>query len=213
MFGGPCLQNVRPPLHERMREMSEPTIKTYARIHLTINGVDRPVICDPNTDTLATLLRRMGLTGTKVGCNTGLCGACTVILNGELCRSCVKKMRMVPEFSEIVTIEGIGTPQHLHPIQQAWVTYGGIQCGFCTPGFIVSTYVLLQKNPSPTREEVRDWFQKNHNICRCTGFKPIVDAVMAAAKVMRGEATMEDITYDFEGETVPVPPPWPRPAA
>ena len=90
--------------------MSTPSaIKTYARIHLTINGVDRPVICDPNTDTLATVLRRMGLTGTKIGCNTGLCGACTVVLNGELCRSCVKKMRMVPEFSEVLTIEGIGT--------------------------------------------------------------------------------------------------------
>ncbi len=194
--------------------MSEPNqIKGYERIHLTINGVDRPVICDPAKDTLSTVIRRMGLTGTKVGCNTGVCGACTIVLNGELCRSCVKKMKSVPEYSEIITIEGIGTPQHLHPIQQAWVTYGGIQCGFCTPGFIVSTYVLLQKNPSPTREEVRDWFQKNHNICRCTGFKPIVDSVMAAAKVMRGEATMEDITYDFAGETEIYGSSRPRPSA
>lgn len=175
-------------------------IRQYERIHLTINGVDRPVVCDPKRDTLATVIRRMGLTGTKVGCGIGACGACTVVLNGELCRSCAKKMSAVPEYSEILTIEGIGTPQHLHPIQQAWITYGGIQCGFCTPGFIVSTYVLLQRNPNPSREDVRDWFQKNHNICRCTGYKPIIDAVMAAAKVMRGEATMEDITYDFAGE-------------
>ena len=179
---------------------SETTTRAYERLHLTINGVDRPVVCDPKNDKLSDVIRRMGLTGTKVGCGIGVCGACSVVLNGELVRSCTKKMSAVPEYSEIITIEGIGTPQHLHPIQQAWITYGGIQCGFCTPGFIVSTYVLLQKNPDPTREEVRDWFQKNHNICRCTGYKPIVDAVMAAAKVMRGEATMEDITYKFDEE-------------
>ena len=185
----------------------------YERIHLTINGVDRPVVCDPQKDTLATVIRRMGLTGTKVGCGIGVCGACSIVLNGELCRSCNKKMKNVPEYSEIITIEGIGTPQHLHPIQQAWITYGGTQCGFCTPGFIVSAYVLLQKNPSPTREDVRDWFQKNHNICRCTGYKPLIDAVMAAAKVMRGEATVESITYDFEGETEIYGSSRPRPSA
>ncbi|MBR1999520.1 MAG: (2Fe-2S)-binding protein, partial [Lentisphaeria bacterium] len=172
----------------------------YERIHLTINGVDRPVICDPKKDKLSTVIRRMGLTGTKVGCDQGICGACSVILNGELVRSCTKRMDKIPEYSEIITIEGIGTPQHLHPIQQAFVTYGGIQCGFCTPGFVISSFALLSKNPDPTREEVRDWFQKNHNVCRCTGYKPIIDAVMAAAKVMRGEATMEDITYKFEEE-------------
>ena len=126
------------------------------------------MVCDPQKDTLATVIRRMGLTGTKVGCGIGVCGACSIVLNGELCRSCNKKMKNVPEYSEIITIEGIGTPQHLHPIQQAWITYGGTQCGFCTPGFIVSAYVLLQKNLNPIREDVRDWFQKNHNICRCT---------------------------------------------
>ncbi|MDD3169287.1 MAG: molybdopterin-dependent oxidoreductase, partial [Eubacteriales bacterium] len=167
---------------------------------LTINGVERPVICDLEKDSLSTVVRRMGLTGTKVGCGTGVCGACSVLLDGKVVRSCTKKMKNVPENTEITTIEGIGTPQHLHPLQQAWITYGGVQCGFCSPGFIVSSYALLQQNSNPTREEVRDWFQKNRNICRCTGYKPIVDAVMAAAKVMRGEATMEDITYDFKGE-------------
>lgn len=82
----------------------------YERIHLTINGVDRPVVCDPQKDTLATVIRRMGLTGTKVGCGIGVCGACSIVLNGELCRSCNKKMKNVPEYSEIITIEGIGTP-------------------------------------------------------------------------------------------------------
>jgi aldehyde oxidoreductase len=142
----------------------------------------------------------MGLTGTKIGCGTGLCGACSVILNGEVVRSCTKKMKNIPEFSEITTIEGIGTPQHLHPLQQAWITYGGVQCGFCSPGFIVSAYALLQKNLNPTREEVRTWFKEHRNVCRCTGYKPLVDSVMAAAKVMRGEATMKDITYDFSKE-------------
>jgi aldehyde oxidoreductase len=171
-----------------------------ARLSLMINGVERFVVCDPEEDSLAVVLRRMGLTGVKIGCGAGVCGACSIILNGEVVRSCTKKMKRVPEFSEITTIEGIGTPQHLHPLQQAWITYGAAQCGFCSPGFIVSSYGLLAENPSPTREEVRAWFKRHHNICRCTGYKPIVDAVMAAAKVMRGEATMVDITYDFAGE-------------
>jgi aldehyde oxidoreductase len=181
------------------------------RLNLTINGVPRPVICDPDKDNLAVVLRRMGLTGTKIGCGTGLCGACSVLLNGEVTRACTKKMKNVAEFSDILTIEGIGTPQHLHPLQQAWITYGGVQCGFCSPGFIVSAYGLLLKNTAPTRAEVREWFRQHRNICRCTGYKPLVDAVMAAAKVMRGEATMADITFDtaatkdFYGSALPRP--------
>jgi aldehyde oxidoreductase len=170
------------------------------RLRVSINGVERPVVCNLEKDNLAVVLRRMGLTGTKIGCGTGVCGACSVILNGEVVRACTKKMKTIPEFSEITTIEGIGTPQHLHPLQQAWITYGGVQCGFCTPGFIVSAYALLQKNLNPTREEVRAWFKDHRNICRCTGYKPLVDSVMAAAKVMRGEAAMKDITYDFSTE-------------
>ena len=170
------------------------------RVILTINGVERPVVCNPEKDTLSTVLRRYGLTGVKVGCGTGVCGACSVILNDKVIRSCTMKMKRVDEFSEIITIEGIGTPQHLHPLQQAWITYGGVQCGFCSPGFIVSAYALLKENNNPTREEVRQWFKDHKNICRCTGYKPIVDAVMEAAKVVRGEATMDDITYDFKGE-------------
>jgi len=162
---------------------------------LTINGARRMLVCDPDKDTLAIVLRRMGLTGVKIGCEAGQCGACSVILDGEVVRSCTKKMKYVKENSEVTTIEGIGTPTNLHPLQRAWITYGGVQCGFCTPGFIVSAKGLLDVNPSPTREEVRAWFQKHHNVCRCTGYKPLVDSVMEAAKVMRGEATMEDITY------------------
>ena len=173
--------------------------KKLSRIRLKINGVERPILCDPENESLAVALRRLGLTGTKIGCGIGVCGACTVILNGEVVRSCNRKMKNIPENSEILTIEGIGTPQNLHPLQQAWATYGAAQCGFCTPGFIVSAYGLLQKNPSPTREEVRAWFQAHHNVCRCTGYKPIVDAVMAAAAVCRGEKTMDDITWHDDG--------------
>jgi len=162
----------------------------------TINGVERFAVVDPEKDTLAEALRRIGLTGVKVGCNIGVCGACTVLVDGEPVRSCTRKVSKVDEYSEILTIEGIGAPGRLHPLQQAFITYGGVQCGFCSPGFIVSSYALLAENPSPGREEVRDWFKKHNNVCRCTGYKPIVDAVMAAAEVMRGEKTMADITYD-----------------
>lgn len=168
----------------------------FKKMTLNINGADRTFICDPEKDTLAEVVRRLGLTGTKVGCGTGLCGSCTVLLNDELVRSCTRKISRVEEYSELLTIEGIGSPRYLHPLQVAFMHYGAVQCGFCSPGFIVSSYALLQKNPNPAREEVRDWFQKHRNICRCTGFKQIVDAVMQAAKVMRGECTIDDIKVD-----------------
>ncbi|MEG2323787.1 MAG: molybdopterin cofactor-binding domain-containing protein [Anaerovoracaceae bacterium] len=167
------------------------------KLTLNINGADRTFICDPEKDTLATVLRRLGLTGTKVGCGTGVCGACSVILDGKVIRSCTKKIKTIKEYSSIITIEGIGTAMHPHPLQYAWVNLGAVQCGFCVPGFIVSSYQLLLENDTPTREDVRDWFQKHRNVCRCTGYKHIVDAVMEAAAIMRGEKTLEDITYDW----------------
>lgn len=163
------------------------------KMTLNINGADRMFICDPEKDSLADVLRRLGLTGTKVGCGTGVCGTCSVILDGKVVRSCSKKVSKIREYSQVITIEGVGTPMHLHPIQVAFMNYGAVQCGFCIPGFIVSTYALLKENANPSREEVRDWFQKHRNICRCTGYKQIVDAVMAAAKVMRGECSIDDI--------------------
>ena len=128
---------------------------------LIINGVERPFMCDPERETLSDALRRIGLTGVKVGCGTGVCGSCSVILNGKVIRSCTKKIAAVEDYSKITTIEGIGNAQHLHPLQVAWMNCGAVQCGFCVPGFIVSAYALLQENPDPTREEVRDWFQKD----------------------------------------------------
>ena len=183
------------------------------KIWLNINDVDRMVVCNPETDTLADVLRRIGLTGTKVGCNAGQCGACTILLEGNPIRSCVRKIKTVPEYSKIVTIEGIGTPQHLHPIQQAWIMYGGVQCGFCSPGFIVSAKALLDKNISPCREEVREWFQRHHNLCRCTGYKPLVDAVMAAAEVLRGEKTIDDITFKLDDDDKIYGTRYPKPTA
>ena len=185
----------------------------FRKIWLNVNGAERVMTCDNDNDTLADVIRRLGLTGTKIGCNAGICGACSVILNGELVRACVKKMKNIEEYSTVLTVEGIGSPTNLHPIQQAWITYGGVQCGFCSPGFIVSTYALLQENPNPTRDEVRKWFTKHRNACRCCGWKPLVDATMAAAKVMRGEATMEDIIYKAPADGKIYGTAVPRPAA
>lgn len=170
------------------------------RLNLTINGVTKIVMFNPETDMLSDVLRRHGYLGVKVGCGKGQCGACNVILNDKLTRSCVKKMSTVEEFSTIETIEGMGTANCLHPLQVAWMTFGGVQCGFCSPGFIMSAKALLDQNPEPTRAEVREWFQKNKNVCRCTGYKPLIDAVMEAAAVMRGEKSIEDITYKPEEE-------------
>jgi len=183
------------------------------KIWLNLNGADRIMVCDPAKDTLADVIRRVGLTGTKVGCKAGICGICNVILDGELVRSCVKKIKDIPDFSKVTTIEGIGSPTNLHPLQQAWISYGGVQCGFCSPGFIVSAKALLDKNPNPTREEVRHWFTVNKNACRCCGWKPLVDCVMEGAKVMRGEATMEDITYKVPADGRIYGTAVPRPAA
>lgn len=166
-----------------------------SKVFLNINGVDRMFVCDHEKDTLAGVLRKMGLTSVKVGCGTGQCGACSVLLNGKVVRSCTRKIKSIDQYSKVETLEGIGTPINLHPLQQAWITYNGTQCGFCTPGFIMSAKGLLDQNLNPTREEVRDWFQKHRNACRCTGYKVLVDAVMEAAAVMRGEKRMEDITF------------------
>ncbi|BHH81856.1 molybdopterin-dependent aldehyde oxidoreductase [Desulforhopalus sp. 52FAK] len=162
---------------------------------LVVNGVMHKMVVNAE-DTLSTVIREnLGMTGTKVGCNEGQCGACSLIMDGKVIRSCGLKIRRIKDGANITTIEGIGTPDNLHPIQMAWVAHGGAQCGFCSPGFIVSAKGLLDTNPSPTREEVRDWFNKHRNACRCTGYKQLVDATMDAAKVLRGEMTMEELSF------------------
>lgn len=170
---------------------------------LNINGVDRTIFCEA-TETLADVLRkRLMLTGCKVGCNQGQCGACNVIMDGKVVRSCITKMSKVEEGVKIETIEGIGDADNLHPLQIAWMAHGCAQCGFCSPGFILSAKGLLADNPAPTREEVRTWFNKHRNLCRCTGYKPLIDAVMDAAAIMRGEKTKEDILFKHvEGTSI-----------
>ena len=185
---------------------------SYTRLTMIINGAKRSFVCDP-TDTLADVLRRIGLTGTKIGCGIGVCGACSVLVNDKLVRACTKKIGSIPPYSSILTIEGIGTALNLHPLQKAWIAYGGVQCGFCTPGFIMSAYALLQENDNPTRAEVRAWFQKNRNACRCTGYKPIVDAVMAAAAVMRGEADASELDFKMPDDKRIYNSKYPRPNA
>jgi aldehyde oxidoreductase len=154
---------------------------------LFVNGVAKTVIADPETSLGDVLRQQMLLTGTKISCRDGHCGACSVILNGKLTLSCLVKMKKVADDSTVTTIEGIGTPEKMHPLQKAFIKVGASQCGFCIPGMIVAAKALLDQNPDPTREEIRKWFTKHHNACRCTGYKPIVDAVMEAAAVMRGE--------------------------
>ncbi|BCS88046.1 molybdopterin-dependent aldehyde oxidoreductase [Pseudodesulfovibrio sediminis] len=167
------------------------------KLTLMVNGIAKQVICEAD-DSLATVLREnLGLTSVKVGCGTGQCGSCSVIMNGKLIRSCSMKMTRVKEGAVITTLEGIGTPDNLHPIQMSWIANGGAQCGFCTPGFIVSTKALIDSNPSPSREDVRNWFQKYRNACRCTGYKQLVDSVQDAAAVMRGEKTMDELAFQI----------------
>ncbi|MDR1777278.1 MAG: molybdopterin-dependent oxidoreductase [Desulfovibrio sp.] len=162
---------------------------------LVVNGIPRRLLINPD-DSLADVLRgQLQLTSVKVGCGQGQCGACTVILDGKTTRSCIIKMRRVPNNASITTVEGIGTADRLHPLQKAWIFHGAAQCGFCTPGFIVSAKALLDENPKPSRHDVRDWFEKHHNICRCTGYQPLVDAVMDAAAVMRGDKKDSDIEF------------------
>ena len=161
--------------------------------NVVINGVSQTLLVDGEA-TLANVLRgQLHMTGTKIGCGKAQCGACSVIIDGKVIRSCVTKMKRVADNAKITTIEGVGTEKHLHPLQLAWMIHGAAQCGFCSPGFIVSAKQLLEENVNPTREDVRDWFQKHRNACRCTGYKPLVDAVMEAARLIRGEVTVADL--------------------
>lgn len=195
------------------KEITIPAEASYHVKNLIINGVPKRVIGKPDVSLLTVLRDQLKMTGTKRGCDCGQCGVCNVILNGKVVRSCITRWKNVPEFSQITTIEGIGTPDNLHALQWAMIVCGAIQCGFCTPGFITSGKALLDQNPNPTREEVREWFSKNWMACRCTGYKQIVDAVMKAAAILRGEEKIEDLAKMYKpGDSV-----WnssyPRPSA
>ena len=168
--------------------------------NLVINGRAQSVLVDPEASLGDVIRKQLRLTGTKVSCDDGHCGACSVIMNGKLTLSCVTKMKRVPEGAQITTIEGVGTPEKLHALQKAFIKHGSAQCGFCIPGFIVSAKALLEENPDPSREEVRAWFTRHHNACRCTGYKPIVDAVMDAAKALRGDIDLSALDFTMPAD-------------
>ena len=150
---------------------------------LSVNGELRSVSAEPRK-TLADVLREdLGLTGTHLGCEQGGCGACTVLLDGEVVRSCLMFAVQAQE-TEITTIEGIGSGGELHPMQAAFSEYHGLQCGFCTPGMILAAIDFVGRNPDPSADEIREGL--NGNICRCTGYQKIVESVAAAATEMSG---------------------------
>lgn len=153
-------------------------------INLTVNGKAYELLVEPDIKLAELIREEIGLTGTKIGCNNGECGACTVLLDGEPVASC-----MMPAFKaqgrDIVTVEGLGTAQNLHPLQKAFLAYGAVQCGFCTPGMLMSAKSLLDKNLNPTEHDIK--VSISGNLCRCTGYKKIVDAVQASAAELRGE--------------------------
>ena len=152
-------------------------------ISTTINGEEMEILVDPYISLLETLREIVGITGTKEGCNDGNCGACTVSIDGRIVDSCLV-LGVEVEGKKIETVEGMATSEGLHPLQQAFLEEAALQCGICTPGFIVATKSLLENEPNPSETRIRTWLAGN--LCRCTGYDKIVKAVVAAAKQMGG---------------------------
>ena len=151
-----------------------------AKVHVQtkINGEQVDFLCEPRQSLLECLRDIIGLTGSKEGCNDGNCGACTVVFDGRIVTSCLV-LGVESQGKEITTIEGIASPEGLHPIQEAFLENAALQCGICTPGFIVATKALLDHNPNPSEYQIRFWLA--NNLCRCTGYDKIVLAVQDAA--------------------------------
>ena len=158
--------------------------KSY--VSTTINGEAAEYLCEPQQTLLDVLRDVVGLTGSKEGCASGDCGACSVLIDGTLVCSCLV-LGVEAEGKSVTTVEGIAQGEKLHPVQQKFLEHAALQCGFCTPGLIVASKALLDANPNPTETEARYWLAGN--LCRCTGYDKIIRAVMDAAAVMRGEAS------------------------
>jgi aerobic carbon-monoxide dehydrogenase small subunit len=154
-------------------------------VQTRINGEEHDFLCEPRQSLLEVLREDFGLTGTKEGCSNGNCGACSVLLDGILVDACLV-LAVEVEGKEVTTIEGVATPGKLHPLQQKFLEHAALQCGICTPGFIVAAKALLEKNPRPTEHQVRYWLAGN--LCRCTGYDKIVRAVLDAATTMEAGA-------------------------
>ena len=148
---------------------------------ITVNGVQRSVMAEPRTTLLSVLRREFGLLGTKQGCDNGVCGACTVVVNGKAVKSCVQQMGKI-DGAEIVTIEGLANGTDVHPIQRALIDAGAIQCGFCTPGIVMELYAVLSANPRPSKDEL--FKALNRHLCRCTGYEAIVEGADLAVEYL-----------------------------
>lgn len=155
------------------------------RVSMTVNGKAVSGEVEPRTLLVEFLRNQLGLTGTHVGCDTSQCGCCVVHVDGASVKSCTL-LAVQADGATVTTIEGLAQGGKLHPLQQAFHEHHGLQCGFCTPGMIMSAADLLQRNPDPTEHEVREWLKGN--LCRCTGYHNIVKAILAAAQTMRGMA-------------------------
>lgn len=153
-------------------------------VHMTVNGQPVELQVKPYARLLDVLREDLGLTGTKEGCGVGECGACTVLVDGENVNSCLVLASSM-EGKSIQTVEGISADESLHPIQQAFLDHHALRCGFCTPGLVMSVKSLLERNPNPTREEIKTAI--SGNLCRCTGYQQVIEAAEDAARVMRGE--------------------------
>jgi carbon-monoxide dehydrogenase small subunit len=151
-------------------------------VQCVLNGENTEFLCESRESLLETLRENLGFTGSKEGCNDGNCGACSVIMDGVLVDSCLV-LAVEVEGKEITTVEGLASPQGLHPLQQKFLEHAGLQCGICTPGFLVASKALLDKNPNPSEHEIRHWLAGN--LCRCTGYDKIVRAVSDAAEQIK----------------------------
>ena len=151
-------------------------------VRTTVNGDPAEFLCEPDETLLDVLRDRLGLTGSKEGCGTGDCGACSVTLNGRLVCSCLV-LGAEAEGQDIGTIEGMAQGETLHPLQRKFIEHAALQCGICTPGLLVAARSLLERNPDPSEEEARYWLAGN--LCRCTGYDKIIRAVLAAAAELR----------------------------
>ncbi len=162
-------------------------------IHLTVNGRPQDLVVEPH-ETLIELIRdRLGLTGTKKSCDMQVCGSCTVLLDGQPVSSCTM-LAFEARHTSLLTIEGLAQGEELHPIQEAFIECGGFQCGFCTPGMILTAKALLDEMPTPSEEEIKHYMRGN--ICRCTGYKRILEAVVTAAQRLTSAPASRSATGD-----------------
>jgi carbon-monoxide dehydrogenase small subunit len=160
------------------------TKPSVRKVAMRINGRERSGIVEPRTLLVSFIRDDLDLTGTHVGCDTGHCGACTILMNGRAVKSCMV-LAVQAQGADILTVEGLAEGDELHPIQEAFSKNHGLQCGFCTPGLLLSSLFLLQRNPDPTEDEIRRGIEGN--LCRCTGYVNVVKSISAAAKSMRDD--------------------------